>query len=554
VARDRPATAAVAGGTGSLSGRVVSAEGSPVRRAQLQLSSADAPVRKNATTDNDGRYTFTELPAGRYTIRASKGGYIQIAFGQTTFNQAVAPIILGDGESLSGLNIVLPRGSAVTGRVTDEFGDPVLQAQVQAMRVQFQPNGERRLVQSGQQAATDDLGQFRLYGLTPGEYVVSASARPMFGPAVMNRAEPETPEEGFAPTFYPGTTNPAEAQPLPVGMGQELNVQIQLIVSRLSRITGVIVDSQGRPANQGTPVMFRPAAGIGGGVGGRPAMVSADGSFSITGVPAGDYVLEIRPRPGPREAPGAVTSNEFAFVPISVGGSDITGLRIVTGSGATLSGRVMFEGTPPPAGTRVRVVPQSADPMRNVEPIRSNANVGVVGPDGAFQIDGIAGPLFLRITIDGGRPGTATDPVRYMTRSVLIDGVEMADTPFDPTRRGSVGNITMVVTDKVTEVSGLITDSRGTPLESTRVLIVPEQLPADMSPSRFVRLLQADSSGKFSVRAMPAGRYAAVALSTFETERQFDPAAIERARQIGRSFSLREGETVTLDLRVTSDF
>ncbi len=370
VARDRPPATPPAAGTGALSGRVVSAEGSPVRRAQIQLTSPDARVGKTATTDNDGRYAFAELPAGRYTIRASKGGYISFAFGQRALNQPIPPVILGDGESLSSLNIVLPRGSAVTGRVTDEFGDPILQAQVQAMRFQYQADGERRLMPAGANATTDDLGQFRLYGLAPGDYVISASTRVAFIPGPPNRQAQDEPQEGYAPTFYPGTSNPAEAQTMTVGLGQELTVHIQLVPSRLAKITGVIVDSQGRPAGQGTPIMFRQAATVGG-VMTRPANVSPDGAFTISAVPPGEYVLEVRPRPGPTESGnGRSNNNEFAFVPISVGGSDISGIRIVTSSGATLSGRVVFEGVPPPAGTRVRVVPQSADPSRNVESVR----------------------------------------------------------------------------------------------------------------------------------------------------------------------------------------
>jgi hypothetical protein len=553
VARDRPSTAPAAVGTGMLSGRVVSAEGAPVRRAQMQLTSPDARVGKTTTTDNDGRYTFTELPAGRYTIRASKGGFVSFAFSQKALNQPIPPVILGNGESLSGLNIVLPRGGAVTGRVTDEFGDAILQAQVQAMRLQFQADGERRLMPAGAAAMTDDLGQFRLYGLTPGEYVISANTRTPFVAGPPNRQVQDEPEEGYAPTFYPGTSNPAEAQTMTVGLGQELTVHIQLVPSRLAKITGMIVDSQGRPANPGTPIMFRQAATVGGMIT-RPANVAPDGAFTISAVPPGEYVLEVRPRPGPQNAGGASNNNEFAFVPISVGGSDVTGLRIVTSSGATLSGRVVFEGTPPPPGTRVRVVPQSADPLRNVEPVRRNDDPGVVSADGSFRLDGIAGPFFLRITIDAGRAGSASDPLRYMTRSVLIDGAEVADVPFDPTRRGSVSGITVVVTDKVTEVSGVVSDGRGIPIDATAVLIVPEQLSAGLSPTRFVRMLQSDSNGKFSVRAMPAGRYAVVALTTLDQGHQFDPGVIDRARQIGKSFAMREGETVTVDLRVSSDF
>src|SRR4051812_13431099 len=86
VARDRTTAAAAVTGTSSLSGRIVSVEGSPVRRAQIQLTSSDGRVRRNVTTDADGGYAFRELPAGRYTIRASKGGYITFGFGQNALN------------------------------------------------------------------------------------------------------------------------------------------------------------------------------------------------------------------------------------------------------------------------------------------------------------------------------------------------------------------------------------------------------------------------------------------------------------------------------------
>jgi protocatechuate 3,4-dioxygenase beta subunit len=550
-ARDFGPAAGSPAGTGTLSGRVVSTEGAPVRRAQVQLFAADANVRKAAVTDDEGRYTFTALPAGRYTIRANKGGYVNAAFGQKGLNQPVPPVILRDGESLTGLTIVLPRGSAITGRVTDEFGDPVLQAQVQAMRFQYSPDGDRRVVPAGAAATTDDLGPFRLYGLMPGDYVISASTRSaiQFTPRSSDQRPRDEPEEGYAPTFYPGTSNAADAQPLSVGLSQELNVQIQLVPSRLSRISGLVVDSRGQPVKPGSPVLLRPAANLGPMLT-RPASLNADGMFSFTGIPPGEYVIEVRPR---NEGGGGGTiAAEFAFVPLTVGGGDITGLRIATGTGARLSGRVVFDGAPPPAGTRIRVVPQAADPAGGAPLLaRQAATDGVVAADGSFHIDGIAGPVFLRITIDG--PGGRNAQQGYMTKSVMIDGVDVADVPFDPSRRGAVDGIALVITDKVTEVSGVVSDRRGAPLEAATVMIVPDSLPAGISPARFVRVLQSDANGKFSVRAMPAGRYAALAMTTLEPGRQYDPAVIDHVRQSGKAFSMREGETATLDLRLTSE-
>lgn len=547
--RDQQREAAI--GSGTLSGRVSSTEGTPLRRAQVQLTSRDGRLRKGTTTDYDGRFTLSELPAGTYTLRADKAGFVGFAFGQRAFGETVPPIILGDGESLSGLNLVLPRGSAITGRVTDEFGDPVLQVQVQALRYQFRPDGQRQLVQSSGPAMTDDLGQFRLYGLTPGDYVVSATTRNA-GP-MPRRGQADESEEGYPPTFYPGTINPAEAQPVSVGLGQEMSVHLQLVPSRLSRVSGVVVDSQGRPAGRGTAVILRPATNIGP-ASIRSANIGDEGAFILPGVPPGDYVIEVRPRPMPRAQANQAPPQEFAVVPIAVGGGDVAGVRIVTGRGATLSGRVVFEGTPPAAGTRVRVVPQSADPSREAQMLRNGGNDGVVAADGSFQVDGVTGPAFLRITIEGGRGGAPPEPLRYMTKSVLVDGVDVADVPIDPGRLGSISGITVVITDRLTDISGVVTDGRGTPLQSTTVLIVPELLPAGVSPTRFVRVLQSDDDGHFNVRGMPAGRYVAAAVTALEAGHQYDPDVIQRARQSGRSFAVREGESVNVDLRATGDF
>lgn len=551
-------------GNSTISGRVISAEGAPLRRTQVML--AGAPVGGRTTqTDSDGRYSFTALPAGRYTIRASRGGYVNLAYGQRTPSEPVRPVELAEGQALSGVNIVLPRGGAITGRVVDEFGEPMLQAQVQAYRYQYQPTGERTLQPGGGSAVTDDLGQFRLYGLNPGEYVISATSRNQFMPvvnggggninftfdgSVQNDGLDTRGDEGYAPTFYPGTANPAEAQAVNLGLGQELSVQLQLVPARLARVSGNVFDSQGRPVT-GSAVMLRSSATVIGP--NRSANSGADGSFNITGVAPGDYYLEVRPRPQPpaggrgnANAP-AVPDQEFASVPISVGG-DLSGLHVVTGKGATISGRVIFEGTPPTNGPRIRVVSQPVDPSRSIGlPNPRAQDEGFLAADGSFELTRVTGPIFLRVQANG--PG-----ISYMTKSVIVDGVDVADTPFDPTRRGGVSNVTLVLTDKVTDIGGVVTDSRGTPLASSTVLIVAEDLPPGVSPQRYQRILQSDADGKFSVRGMPPGRYAAVAASGIDAAHQYDPATAQRVRQLGHSFSVREGETVALSLNLTTDF
>ncbi len=164
-------------GTGRIRGRVLASDGAgPIRRAQVRISGSEV-APKAALTDAEGRFEFRELPAGRFTLQASKSGYVNVQYGQTRPFESGKPIELADKQGLDNADISMPRGSVIAGRIVDEFGDAIPDVSVTAMRQSWQ-NGRRRLVPSpGRVAQTNDLGQFRLYGLPPGDYYVSASLR-----------------------------------------------------------------------------------------------------------------------------------------------------------------------------------------------------------------------------------------------------------------------------------------------------------------------------------------------------------------------------------------
>jgi hypothetical protein len=126
--------------------------------------------------------------------------------------------------------------------------------QVQAMRYQF-VNGERQLVNAGRVAQTDDLGQFRVFGLMPGDYVVRASLRLNQNPDTMNQPDPV----GYPGTYYPGVVDVTQAQSVTVTLGQELSsVAFPLVPARLSRVSGIVMGSDGRPLAGGMIIAAAP--------------------------------------------------------------------------------------------------------------------------------------------------------------------------------------------------------------------------------------------------------------------------------------------------------
>ena len=108
------------------------------------LNAADVQVRRTTTTDGEGRYRIADLPAGRYFLAANKAGYVSAQYGQRRPNEPGTAVQLSDGQSMTGVNLALPRGGVIAGRVIDEFGEPIARASVQALRYFYGPDGQRR--------------------------------------------------------------------------------------------------------------------------------------------------------------------------------------------------------------------------------------------------------------------------------------------------------------------------------------------------------------------------------------------------------------------------
>src|SRR5579864_1519293 len=231
-----------AAGTAVIRGRVTDGDsGQPLRRALVRVIAPGLRENRVATTDEQGRWELSELPAGSYIVSATKGNYVGLQFGQARPTDAGRPIALLDGQTVEKVDFSLRRGGVITGHVLDEYGDPVPNVQVAALRAQFMQGG-RRLTPAARFSTTDDLGEYRLFGLTPADYYVGATYRP----PPLSAADDDEP--GYAVTYFPGTVNPSDAQRVTLGVGLTVDgVNVALVPARLAQITGTAVNSNGQP-------------------------------------------------------------------------------------------------------------------------------------------------------------------------------------------------------------------------------------------------------------------------------------------------------------------
>jgi hypothetical protein len=556
-ARDRVAVEAPTG-TGTLRGRVIAADtGSPLRRAQVRAVASSIRTTRLTTTDGEGRYEFVNLPAARYTISVSKAGYVGLEFGQGRPFEGGRPLDLADAQVVEQIDFALPRGAVIAGRITDDQGDPIIGASVQAMRYQYGPTGRRRLggvSQSWLSGMTNDLGEYRLFGLMPGTYIVSASGN-NFGVVSLTQPGPQTgglgaidAREGFIQTYYPGTASVAEAQPVLVNLSEEAHASFSLSVGRMSKISGIVRRSDGSVPT-GSAISLRPNVVTGGEMGGwGNSPVAADGSFSFANVPPGQYLLEALPsRQTFVTQGGAVTrqgaepasSPEFARMSVAVGGSDIAGLAITTRPGITASGRVIFTSrTPPknPDGTALRVYASSANPEDEGRGVSLRPGDGVIDESGRFRLRDVSGQVLFR---------TVGLPLNQVLKSVTLNGVDITDRPYDATS-GEIAGLEVAIGESA-QVNGTSRNARGEPILDFRVALFPASAKPSLLSARFMRTGSADQSGRFQFQLSP-GDYLGVAVESFEQGEEWDPAFQQRFLPAARRFTLKEGQTLTIEL------
>jgi hypothetical protein len=526
----------------AIRGTVTDDAGRPLRGAQVRLSATElGSEARTASTDDQGHYEVTDVPAGRFNLLVMRSGYLPLRYGQRRPRELGKLLQILDGQVLENVDFMLPRMSVVAGRITDETGEPIADVIVFAMRsIYF--DGHRQFVPTGQGPLdrTDDDGEYRLAGLVPGTYIVLAQTREKWS---VNEDSPDQ-QMGYMPTYFPGTTNIFSARQVTVGLGQEASgTDFPLIPGRTPSVSGTAFDSHGRPfKNIGLNQEFR-GEGFGSfGMVARAA-VAKDGRFTLANVPPGHYKLEASTLDV-----GGVTEGapEVAILPIDVASVDVDNVALTGSTGGSVGGTVVADSgaLPKTEGIRIKIAQRL---MGQPEPIKFGAfgpaaalGTAELSPDGTFSIEHVFGPAQFAVTVPDG----------WAVKAVLHDGRDVTDAPVDLKSGERLADVQVVLTHRVTTLSGQIVDDNGAATPDGTVIAFAADRDKWFEDSRFVRAIRPDQQGHYQLTGLPPGDYWLAAVEDVEQGAWSDPAYLESLQQHAQTLTLTEGEALTSALKL----
>ena len=504
---------------GSLEGSVVSAAtGEPVKKAVVMLMRVDQiagpQVPFSASTDAAGRYTFRDIPPGNYRLIAERAGFVRVSYGARTIMRPGATLNIRPGQKVTGIDFKLTPQGVITGRVLDEDGEPVMNVSVQALRYAYM-QGRRRLLPAGQ-SMTNDLGEYRIHSLAPGKYFLSAIYRATSG--YLGAVISAEPDEGYAPTYYPGTNDPASAVPLEVIAGNpQRGTDIRLLKTRTMRIRGRVVSSFGSGATRqmGVTIMHRDSAFLG--LERNFAGVQPDGRFELRGVIPGSYLLVANYWDG--------SKGYFARQPIEVGNANIDGVTLTVEPGIEISGKIRMEGGAPGGfeNLHVSLQPRDFSPM-------FGGGGGPVKEDGSFTLQNL-GPEIYTFNVFGPMQDAYLKSVRLGDQDVLASGLDLTG--------GASGTLDAVLSPNGGQVEGSVTNAKGEAVAGATVALVPDS--ARAGQLQLYKSASTDQYGHFQLRGIAPGEYKLYAWEEVDFGAWQDPEFLKPFEGKAESLTIREG-------------
>ena len=550
----RPSPAAnVEAATAAIRGRVVG-DGSEVSvaiaKARVALNGGVDQIEP-VFTDSSGRFEFSGLAAGHYTLSAEKTGYAPTHYGARSRFDPVQPIELTAG-ALEDIEIRMPKGAAISGRILDEVGDPVVGAHVSASVLRVEGTSRRLENVSRAPADTDDLGDYRIGGLPAGRYLLSVSGGPA-GSVALSMASFGR-RVGWGRTFYPSGASSAVATPIELTAGEErAGTDLTLVPFKPAELSVTITTTTPDP-----PMPATPAEAVRMGIDPRMLQMQAGTSLLFVQADEPDTAAASNQRLGFMAAGGggswaaptvsidpgewvviARRGNTAGLAHIALASGDVATLSLPLAPGARFSGQILFEGPtrhPLPSSVHLDVI--GAGPDANLSP-QTLAPGGPFTPkaDGAFEITGVIGTIEILVA----------DPVGWAVKSIMTGERDILGVPISLLGTEAFTDVKVVLTDQVAELSGSLVSADSQETSDCSIALFPSAPNAGYTARR-MQLARPNQHGEFRFDDLPSGTYLVAARPDINAGAWTTPASLDRLHAGATPFTIadREKKTITL--------
>jgi len=514
-AQTAPAPAA-----GSIEGQILNANtGAPLRKASVRLVGTQPqnqalnggrgvpPSVLSRDTDDQGRYKFTGLEAGRYSISATRTGFLRQSYGARRPGYGGIPVFLSDNQQARGIDMKMTPQAVIIGRVLDEDGDPMPNIPVRLMKLVY-ISGVKQWQQRGG-TASSDIGEYRLAELEPGRYLVGTNSH--MPPATTGA--PDKPEMIYAATYYPRSLDENSASPIEVGAGSEIRgIDVRVMNVPAVRVRGSIsnaVDGAGR-GRGGVQVGLVPRDGGAANVL-HGNMRPNDGTFEIRGVQPGSYLLWARLAAGQ-------PSEMFVSQPLDVGPTAINGVVLTLAPAMDVPVRVTVAESDAQVDLS-RVVIR----LRPLTPSLGGGAPMARSQNGQFVLHGVT-PLRYAVNVGGMPDGCYLRSIRYGGQELTPAGADFnSRDPLD-----------VVLSAQAGQIAGTVNDKDGhTVLRAIVVLIPNDASLGDLQAQT------TDDNGAFTFDRLHPGQYKVLAWEDMEPGAYQDPEF--RKLYIGRAADINVG-------------
>jgi protocatechuate 3,4-dioxygenase beta subunit len=529
----------------TLSGTVTKDPGNePVKKALIELiaESQNDGGNYTALTGADGGFHIENIAPGRYHMFVERTGYQEIDKHHRRTDGRV--LTLSAGQELKDVVIRLQAAAVVEGRVTDEDGDLMPDAQVAVLRQSF-VSGRSHWEQVGAER-TNDLGEYRIPSLAAGNYFVSVTPPPDFRTLIETSGNPTSTVSGniaaekptpvsYQTIYYPGTRDRGQAAPIQLHAGDDFPVNFSLTPAPSLTIRGSVVNL---PPGSTAAIMLQSKdfnLMLNG------AEMHKDGTFEIRDVAPGAYTIVATADNSPVPM--------MARQALQLTSGNVEGLRLAPQPGGSIRGRLRMEttGNSRPDPTQIFLALRSSD--ADDEALGTLAG-GVlpamthVGADGSFEWKNIpAGHYSVQISEASAMPD-------WFVKSVVASGRDAADSGFSLS--GGTMTLDLVVSSNGAAAEGAVTNQpdgpeKDTPVADAAVVAVPE--PRFRShPDRYRKALT-DQHGHFTLRGLPPGDYTLFAWESVDGEAYYDPQFLRNYDGQGKPLHVKQGDRASIQLK-----